>query len=356
MEARVMIMAGGTGGHVFPALAVAEELRTRGVEVCWLGNPQGFEAGVVDRAGIRFEPVRIQGLRGSSLLRRIKSPFVLLHALWQARQAITRFSPCAVLGMGGYVSGPGGVASWLMRKPLLIHEQNAIAGLTNRLLAHIATYKFQAFENSFDDARQAVTIGNPVRKEIATLPYSGTAVAGKNPNLLVIGGSLGAQALNETVPQALALLQNYMRPNVRHQSGRDKDTATFAAYAANRVEADIKPFIDDMAEALAWADIVICRAGALTLTELMVVGLPSILVPYPFAVDDHQTANASSLVQAGAAIMIQQAELTAQRLSEQLLDLLNDPQHLQRMALAARDMTRVDAAQRVADACMECCQ
>ncbi|MCU7959173.1 MAG: undecaprenyldiphospho-muramoylpentapeptide beta-N-acetylglucosaminyltransferase [gamma proteobacterium symbiont of Bathyaustriella thionipta] len=356
MEARVMIMAGGTGGHVFPALAVAEELQARGVQLCWLGNPQGFEAGVVAAAGIRFEPLQVQGLRGSSLLRRIKAPFVLLYALWQARQAIRRFSPCAVLGMGGYVAGPGGVASWLMRKPLIIHEQNAIAGLTNRLLAHVATYKFQAFENSFDAARLAVTVGNPVRKEIATLPWSGSAEAGKKPNLLVIGGSLGAQALNETVPQALALLQTYMRPNVRHQSGRDKDTSTFAAYAENRVEADIKAFIEDMAEALAWADIVICRAGALTLTELMVTGLPSILVPYPYAVDDHQSANASSLVEAGAAIMIQQSELSAQRLSEQLLDLLNDPKRLQRMALAARELARPDAAQRVADACVECCR
>lgn len=345
-------MAGGTGGHVYPGLAVAARLRQRGHSVTWLGTPDSFEARVVPTHGIPIEFVHISALRGKGLLRWVALPLHLLRALVDARRALLRVRPQVVLGMGGFAAGPGGIMAWLSRVPLVVHEQNATAGLTNRWLARVAAVVLQAFP---DALRHARTVGNPVRDDIAALPAPAERLAGRSgpPHLLVLGGSLGAKALNGRVPAALALLPHDARPLVRHQGGRSVEVAR-AAYRDAGVTAEVSAFIDDMAAAYAWADLVVGRAGASTIAELAAAGCAALLVPFPYAVDDHQTRNAEYLVRAGAARLVQERDLDISRLAGLLTGLLGDRAGLLAMARAARAAAWPDAAGAIAGACEQC--
>jgi len=360
MNARIMIMAGGTGGHVFPALAVADELRARGAEVFWLGTRNGMEAELVPQAGIEIEWISITGLRGKGLLGWLLAPLRLARATFQSLEVIMRRRPMAILGMGGFVAGPGGLVTWLLRKPLLIHEQNAIAGLTNKLLARVANTVMQAFPDTFEKSDRVVDSGNPVRQEIIALAEPEQRFAGREGGLrlLVLGGSLGAQALNKTLPEALAMLPLEQRPEVWHQAGKRNIDAAQQAYKDAKVDAQVEPFISDMAEAYGWADLVLCRAGALTVSELAAAGVGAMLVPFPFAVDDHQTANARYLSDNGATLLLPQAELNAERLKEILTGFVRDCREngrseLLQMASSARALAKPLAVKQVADLCME---
>ncbi|RTZ73722.1 MAG: undecaprenyldiphospho-muramoylpentapeptide beta-N-acetylglucosaminyltransferase [Gammaproteobacteria bacterium] len=352
--ARIMIMAGGTGGHVFPALAVARELRSRGWDVKWMGTPDSFEARTVPAAGFDLETVQAHRLRGQGAAGLILAPFRLLHAIGQAWRVLRRSRPDVVLGMGGFVTAPGGIASWLRRTPLVIHEQNTIPGMANRLLSHLARRVLEAFPGSFPVKTGAVVTGNPVRQEILEVEAPQTRMAGRGETrrILVLGGSLGAQALNETVPLALGQLERSLE--IRHQAGRGKAEAARGIYVENSLDAQVSEFIDDMAEAYGWADLVICRAGALTVSELAAVGVGAVLVPYPHAVDDHQTANARYLVEGGAARLLPQSEMDAPKLRGMLESLLADRDELLEMARAARRLGRREATRQVADHCVEC--
>lgn len=351
MVMRVMIMAGGTGGHVFPALAVAAELRARGAEVFWLGTRQGLEAKVVPSAGIGMEWVSVSGLRGKGLMAWLLAPWRLLWAVLQVLAVMVRQRPVVVLGMGGFVTGPGGVVTWLLRKPLVIHEQNAIAGMTNRLLAPLAQRVLEAFPGTFH-GKHVVHTGNPVRRAIAELPRPDERFIGREGTLrlLVLGGSLGARALNEVVPIAIAQLPS--RPEIWHQAGSRHLDEARDHYRDAGVTARVEPFIDDMAAAYGWADLVLCRAGALTVAELAAAGVGAILVPYPYAVDDHQTRNAAYLADAGAALVVQQRELTRESLRDLLASFV-DRSRLLAMAQAARRLAQPQAATAVAEQCWE---
>jgi UDP-N-acetylglucosamine--N-acetylmuramyl-(pentapeptide) pyrophosphoryl-undecaprenol N-acetylglucosamine transferase len=353
-------MAGGTGGHVFPALAVAERLREQGMAVFWIGTRRGMESRLVPEHGFEMEWIRIEGLRGKGLAQLLGAPFKIGGALWQASRILRRRRPSVVLGMGGFASGPGGLAARALGLPLVIHEQNFVPGMTNQWLARIATRVFEAFPASFPAARGAQACGNPVRQGIIDLPGPGERLMRRPadadsdvPRLLVLGGSLGAQVLNEMVPHAVAALPAELRPRVRHQAGERTLETARAAYRAAGVEADVTPFIRDMAEAYGWADLVVCRAGALTVSELAAAGVASVLVPYPFAVDDHQVGNARYLADAGAARLVIQRDLDIGGLAGLLEELLGDRNGLLRMAEAARTRARADAAGRIADACWE---
>ena len=348
---RVMIMAGGTGGHVFPALAVAAELRERGAEVFWLGTRQGLEAKLVPAAGITMEWVSVSGLRGKGAAAWLLAPWRLLWAAMQVLAVMLRQRPVVVLGMGGFVTGPGGIVTWLLRKPLVIHEQNAIAGLTNRLLAPLALRVLEAFPGTFR-GKHVVHTGNPVRRAIADLPTPEARFAGRSGalRLLVLGGSLGARALNEVVPATIANMPS--RPEIWHQTGSRNLDETLGHYRHAAVTARVEPFIDDMAAAYGWADLVVCRAGALTVAELAAAGVGAILVPYPHAVDDHQTRNAAYLTDAGAAVVIQQRDLTRDSLRELFASCL-DRARLSAMARAARCLAQPQAAATVAALCWE---
>lgn len=354
-ETPVLIMAGGTGGHVFPALAVAERLRERKIPVVWMGTRSGLEARLVPQAGIPIEWIGVAGLRGSGLRRRLSAPFMVTKALLQAAHILRRCQPRLVLGMGGFASGPGGLMACCLGIPLVVHEQNARVGMTNRWLSRFANQVLEAFPNSFPTKRRARVVGNPVRDSIARLPEPAQRFAGRSgrPRLLVVGGSQGALALNQLVPQALARLPAVERPAVWHQAGGQLLAAAAAAYQEAGVEARLIPFIEDMAEAYGWADLVLCRAGALTVAELAAAGVGAVLVPFPYAVDDHQTANARFLAQGGAALIVPQAGLTAARLAELLGKLLGDREHLLALATAARRLAQTDAAERVATLCLE---
>jgi len=351
----VLIMAGGTGGHVFPALAVAAELSARGVAVAWLGTRRGLEARVVPAAGYPLETMRVSGLRGKGVLRLLLAPFMLLLALWQALVIQLRLRPCAVLGMGGFAAGPGGVIAWLLRRPLLIHEQNSVAGMTNRWLAPLAHTVMEAFPGSLPAKRRPLHTGNPVRAGITQLPAPAERFATHSGALrvLVIGGSLGARALNETVPAAVQQLASTESLQLYHQTGKDDVASVQAAYAAQGVDAQVEAFVEDMAAAYAWADLVICRSGALTVAELAVVGVASVLVPYPYATDDHQTGNARFLADAGAAILMPQSTLSAEALAGLLADFLQQRDMLVEMAGRARELALPDAARRVAELCLQ---
>lgn len=345
-----MIMAGGTGGHVFPALAVADTLRAAGWNVVWLGARTGMEATLVPARGYEVAWVRFSGLRGKGILAKLLLPMNLLVAFWQSARAIFARRPDVVLGMGGYISFPGGMMASLLNRPLAIHEQNSVAGLANRVLAHLADRVLVSFPETL---LKGEFVGNPVRAEIARIAPPAERYASRNGplRLLVVGGSLGAAALNDVVPSALARIPEAARPMVTHQSGDKHIAALRANYAAARVAAELVPFIEDMAAAYAGADVVICRSGATTVAELAATGVASLLVPFPFAVDDHQTTNARYLVDRGAAILAQQAELTPDRLAEILGGLTRDA--LRQMAERARSAARPDATQAVARACME---
>lgn len=345
----VMIMAGGTGGHIFPALAVADALKGRGWNVIWLGAEGGMETRLVPQHGYAIETVRIAGMRKNGLKRWLSLPFMLGGALLRTTAVILRHRPDIAVGFGGYTGFPGGLMSKLLWKPLVIHEQNSVAGLTNRLLARIADCTLFAFPSAFPG--RAGMVGNPVRAQIAAVAAPEARFEGREGplRLLVVGGSLGARVLNETLPQALARIPAAARPQVVHQAGVKQIDALKQHYADAGVEADCRAFIDDMAGAYASADLVICRAGALTVAELAAAGVASILVPLPSAVDDHQTGNARYLEQAGAAQLLPQAQLTAEGLAATLQQLTRDA--CLDMARRARSLAIVDAASRVADAC-----
>ena len=353
---RVLIMAGGTGGHVYPALAVAEALRERGHTVSWLGTAAGLEARLVPEAGIELDTIHVSGLRGKGPLGWLLAPVRVLRAAFEALGILRRRRPDVVLGLGGFASGPGGLAAWLLRRPLVIHEQNAAPGLTNRLLSHLAARVLEAFPRTFPDAVAAEATGNPVRQAIRRLPPPAERFAAREGplRLLVFGGSQGALALNEAVPTALAALPEGERPQVHHQSGPRHLEATRQAYSEAGVEAEVAPYVDDMAAAYAWADLVICRAGALTVSELAVAGVPAVLVPFPFAVDDHQTRNALYLVDADAARLLPQDEMTTERLGAVLEELLGGGREgLAGMAEAARGRALPEATERVVAHCLE---
>ena len=366
----LLVMAGGTGGHIFPGLAVAQKLKNEGWTIHWLGTPDRMEAEIVPAHGFAISFINISGLRHKNLLTRVIMPFKLLNSLIQALTVIKKVKPDVVLGMGGYASGPGGLAAWLMRKPLLVHEQNAAAGLTNRLLAKIATKVCCAFPNAFSANTVVEVVGNPLRASIGA--DSATQKQVEHPennkvktsrNILVVGGSLGAQVLNETVPVSFAKLielnkekQNNLSFHVWHQTGKGKKEQVVTAYQQHQIideQHKVSEFIEDMASAYQWADVVICRAGALTVSELAMAATPAIFVPLPHAVDDHQTKNAQYLVSRDAALLIKQEQLTSDVLATQLNELFSQPHTLQNMAKSAFAAADVEATQKVADICLQ---
>jgi len=344
----ILVMAGGTGGHVYPALAVARSLMAHSQEVVWLGTRRGLESKVIPDAGIDIEWISVKGLRRKGKLALIIAPFQLAWALLQSLAVILRRRPAAVLGMGGFVSGP-------TRRPLVIHEQNAAAGLTNRLLARLARVVLQAFPGSFNSRVVAETVGNPVREDIAAVAAPAERYNNREGRLrlLVLGGSLGALALNKTVPLALSKLTAQERPDVHHQCGSRTLDIARAAYADSGVDAKLVPYIENMAAAYAWADLVVCRAGALTVAELCAVGLPALFIPYPAAVDDHQTANARPMADAGAAVIIDESMLSAEILAGQLRDSLSSRQALLVKAEKAHELSRPSALARITELCLE---
>lgn len=359
MSATVVIMAGGTGGHVFPALAVADELTRRGAKVVWMGTQRGLEARLVPAAGYPVEWISVRGLRGSGWRRWLGAPVMLGVALWQALRALRRVRPTLVLGMGGFASGPGGVAARLLGIPLLIHEQNARPGTTNRWLARWASAVMAGFPAAFPAAVNAQTVGNPVRRAITALPppqERWQERAGEPVRLLVLGGSQGARALNQTIPAALAQLPTSLRLWVRHQTGERLLTEAQAAYRQAGVEAELVAFIDDMASAYGWADLVIARSGALTVAELAAAGVGAILIPFPYATDDHQRLNAEHLAAVAGAQVVLQSALTPTTLAAELTALLSDRRRLLAMATAARQAARPDATEAIAERCMALAQ
>ena len=352
---RILITAGGTGGHVFPALAAAKQFQAQGIEVRWVGTRQGIEARIVPANGIAIDYLDVAGVRGQGLKRLLLAPLKILRAIIQVMGLIRQYKPDAVLGMGGFVTGPTGVGAWLSGCPLCIHEQNAIAGFTNKQLARLARQIFQAFPDTFAASGKLKTTGNPVREEIIGLSDTATRYDQRSGALqiLVLGGSQGAVALNEQVPQALALLQGKLDFVVRHQAGPKNQASAQQFYQQAGVQAEVIPFIEDMASAYAWADLVICRSGALTVCELAAAGVASLLVPFPYAVDDHQTGNAEYLSRNGAALLVQQRDLTPQALANLLLESLSQREQLKSMAIKARSLAIRDATQRVVAGCME---
>jgi UDP-N-acetylglucosamine--N-acetylmuramyl-(pentapeptide) pyrophosphoryl-undecaprenol N-acetylglucosamine transferase len=350
MSATILIMAGGTGGHVFPGLAVADELRGRGWKVVWMGARSGLEARLVPARGYPVEWIRAAALRGKGLAAALFLPLHLFVAFWQSARAIFRVRPDVVLGMGGYVAFPGGMMASLLARPLAVHEQNAIAGLANRVLAGLADRKLEAFPGALKGAEWT---GNPVRASIASLDVPEKRFQNRTGplRLLVVGGSLGAQALNECLPRALALIDEAERPAVTHQSGETHLESLRQNYGNEGVKAETLAFIDDMARRYAEADLVICRAGAMTVAELAAGGTASVLVPYPHAVDDHQSANAKFLADRGAAILLPQERLTPESLATLIRSL--DREALLAMAKKARQLGKPEATRAVADRCAE---
>lgn len=351
----IMIMAGGTGGHVFPGLAVAAELKARQREVVWLGTQRGLEARLVPQHGIEVEWITIAGVRGRGVWAWLSAPFRVVGAVVEALRALRRRRPAAVLGMGGFVAGPGGIAAWLTRRPLIIHEQNSVAGTTNRLLAPLAVRVFEAFPGSFPARARAELVGNPVRRSLQTAESPRARLLardGQRRRVLVFGGSQGARILNATVPAAIAQLPFELRPEIWHQAGRGLAEAR-AAYSAAGVEARIDEFIDDMSAAYQWADLVVARAGALTVAELAMVGVGAILVPFKAAIDDHQTLNARYFARGGAALVIAEQDLTSSVLARDLGACLGDLPRLATMAEAAHAQAKHAVAEQIAAACVE---
>ncbi|MDX1346686.1 MAG: undecaprenyldiphospho-muramoylpentapeptide beta-N-acetylglucosaminyltransferase [Thiomicrorhabdus chilensis] len=344
-KTKVCIMAGGTGGHVFPGIAIAEELQDHDVEVCWMGTQGGMERDWVERAMIPFKAISVKGLRGNGLIGWLKAPINVTRACWQARAILREQKPDLVLGMGGFVCGPGGLAAKTLGIPLVVHEQNAIPGLTNKLLAPLAAKVITAFPQSRIHGEHVERLGNPVRAGLEEL----SVVAEHTPcRLLVLGGSRGALALNETVPKALALLPEEIRPKVIHQTGEKTLNQAQKAYGESGVKAEVVPFIDDMRQAYEAADMVICRSGALTVSELMATARPAIMVPYPHAVDDHQTANAQVLVDLDGGEIIQQNDLTASGLALVLKEWCETPQKRMAASQNIRSGAPSQATQKIA--------
>ncbi len=353
-QSPIMIMAGGTGGHVYPALAVADYLRAQGVPLFWLGTPRGIENRVVPEHGIELLTVKVSGVRGKGWRSKLIAPLTILSAILQAVRICLRRQPAAALGMGGFASGPGGIAAWLLRIPLLIHEQNRVAGTTNRILARFAATIMQGFPGAFRDNARVITTGNPVRQAIVDLPAQAPDGSRQRLNVLVLGGSQGAQQLNRVTPQGLHRLHHRLPVNVWHQCGErhlDETQRVYAGLPLDQVR--IEPFITDMAAAYGWADVAVCRAGALTIAELCAAGLPSILVPFPYAIDDHQTANARYLSDAGAAALLPENELTETAVAELLWQLCGTDNSLSERAQKARLCAFPAAAQTVGALCLE---
>lgn len=350
MSKTLMVMAGGTGGHVYPAMAVADYLKAQGWTIVWLATEGGMENRLIEGKGYQKAIITMQGVRGKGLLGWMLLPIKLLKALRQSYQAIRQYQPNVVLGMGGFAAFPGGLMARLLNKPLVIHEQNSVAGLTNKLMSKIATRVLAAFPGALN---KALVLGNPVRADIATAatPEARFSKHQGALNILVVGGSLGAQALNELIPQALANIPKVSRPVVIHQAGVKHIVALEANYQKHGVSADCRAFIDNMAEMYAQADFVICRAGAMTIAELSAVGLGSLLVPFPYAVDDHQTSNAAYLAEKNAALLIQQKELTVEKLVQVFVQLTRDK--CLKMAKQAHSLGKPEATANVANVCME---
>ena len=345
-----LVMAGGTGGHIFPGLAVAEALRERGWRVHWLGAPGGMEEKLVPPRGFAFEPVQFGGVRGKGPLTLFLLPLRLLRAFWQSLRVVRRVKPDVLVGLGGYITFPGGMMGVLLNKPLVLHEQNSVAGMANKVLAGVADRIFTAFPGVL---KKGQWVGNPLRAAFTRQPGPAERFAGRQGplRLLVVGGSLGARALNEIVPQALALIPEGRRPVVTHQSGAAQIEQLRASYEAAGVQAELTPFIDDTAAAYAAADVIVCRAGASTVTEIAAVGAAAVFVPFPHAVDDHQTTNARFLVDAGGGWLVQQADLTPRGLAEMLLN-MERPALMER-ALKAKNMQKTQATREVVAACEE---
>ena len=353
MKGPVLIMAGGTGGHVFPALAVADRLKDKGISVEWLGTKKGIEARVVVDAGYKIHWLSISGLRGKNTLSLVFAPFKLARACIQALWVMLKVRPSVVLGMGGFASGPGGLMAYLCRRPLMVHEQNAIPGMTNTLLAKMAGTVMESFPGSFSISKPVQLVGNPVRVDIMKITEPEKRLIGRenNLNILVVGGSLGAAILNNTVPEMMSLLNDGQKIKVWHQTGKNNYQNAVDSYKKFNAEARIDAFIENMAEAYEWADIVICRAGAMTVSELAIAGVASVLVPYPFAVDDHQTANAKYLSEEGAAVLLPQNELTAESLKKIVLSFTREK--ILKMSNAAKQCAKPEASETVAQLCMQ---
>jgi len=351
LQKPILVMAGGTGGHVFPALAVAEYLQQQGENIIWLGARSGIEARVVPAAGFAIEWLSVQGLRGKGTMPLIVAPFRLLRACWQALRLLRRIRPKAVLGMGGFVSGPGGLMAWLLNIPLFLHEQNSIVGLTNRILSRFALRNYTAFPDAASSLPRSECIGNPVRASLADVEQPDTRLQSRIEaplQLLVIGGSLGAAALNGILPLAVACLDHEQRPLIRHQCGEKNLQVCQQNYRDAGVDAEVVSFIDDMRQAYAWADLVVCRAGALTISELTAVGLASLLVPFPYAVDNHQYHNARFLEQSQAAQILEEAELSAESLALKLKFFQQNREALIEMAVNARARFQPAATEQLA--------
>jgi UDP-N-acetylglucosamine--N-acetylmuramyl-(pentapeptide) pyrophosphoryl-undecaprenol N-acetylglucosamine transferase len=351
----IMIAAGGTGGHVYPGLAVARALIEQGIPVVWMGTRKGLESRIIPEADIPMTYLSVTGLRGKGMGTLLLAPFKLAKALIQSISIMMEYKPAAVLGMGGFVAGPGGLVAALMGKPLVIHEQNAVSGMTNKLLSKVAKEVLEGFPGTFPKSEKNTAVGNPVRMDIAAIPAPEIRLQDRDGafRLLVVGGSLGAMALNEIVPKALALLPSGVSVEVVHQAGKKTLDVAEHVYEKNGVQAHIVPFIEDMAGAYEWADLIICRAGALTIAEVSAAGLASVLVPYPYAVDDHQTENARYLAEQGAAILTQQSELDAQSLADVITVLDDNRERLMVMSQKARELARIKATSEVAAICAE---
>lgn len=348
----LMVMAGGTGGHVFPALAVAKELETRGATIAWLGTRRGLEAKVIPDNDIVMEWVSVEGLRGKGATSLLLAPFKLLRAMWQSADAIRRVNPDCILGMGGFVAGPGGVMARLMGRPLVVHEQNAVAGLTNKYLAKIASRVLTGFPNVEHLPASAKWVGNPVRRDISPSHTS----SADQINVLIIGGSQGAQSFNQTLPTVFSQViaaNPVMNISIWHQTGRDRRTDVVDGYAQQKVGARVTDFIDDMAKAYAWSDLLICRAGAMTIAECCAAAKPALLVPYPFSAGDHQVKNAQAMVDVGAGKMLFNEQLSQPEMVEALTEMLSNKAELAQMGECALSLHKADALNAVADVCEE---
>ena len=347
---RVVIMAGGTGGHIYPALACAHSFKDKGLDVQWLGSKGGMEESLIPEHDITLHSLSIKGVRGKGILGLLAAPFRVLHAIGQAIAILQKNKPDVVLGMGGFVAGPGGVAARILGIPLVIHEQNAIAGTTNKLLSKIASLRLQAFDGALPNG---ISVGNPIRSDIlnqtARLSREGSA---RPLRLLVVGGSLGAKAINDVVPQVLANWSFSQRLDVWHQTGTRNFDEVSELYKNAGVEARVEPYLDNMDQAYYWADVVLCRAGAMTISELAIAGLPAILIPYPYAIDDHQTANAHYLEKVGAAYLLPQPELTYEKIIALLSGLIESEDALLKMGAQAKSVAHPTATQDVVAHCL----
>lgn len=358
MSKRLLVMAGGTGGHIFPGVAVANQLKTQGWEIHWLGTEARMEAQLVPKAGFDISFIDVAGVRGNGVLRLLAAPFHILKSVWQAIGVMKQFKPDVVLGMGGFAAGPGGIAAWLLGIPVVIHEQNAVPGVTNKILSKVASKLLVGFKQAFAGNKKAAWVGNPVRSEFASIE-SKKQDASEGLNILVVGGSLGAKCLNECVPDAVFnVLQAELKVPIaiRHQSGKNNKSAVSEIYdnkIGQMCQWEVTEFIDDMVCAYRWADVIICRAGALTVAEVAAAGRCAIFVPLPHAVDDHQTLNARSLVDAEAGILLPQPELQAGKLAKILEGLISTPKRVDELALNARQSAKTDATEQVAKVCME---